>query len=63
MALSRDMPNAGVNGLKFNDEQSGLKADVSIDLYVYPNQRDLLDAILYEPSWTGGLAFPIIILC
>ncbi|MBI3739627.1 MAG: hypothetical protein HY258_11320, partial [Chloroflexi bacterium] len=29
-----------------------------IDLYVYPNYQDLQDAILYEPSWTGGQAFP-----
>ena len=57
-AFAQDMLNAGVGGLGFNETQSGLKTDAPIDVYVYPNYDDMRAAILYEPSWTGGLAFP-----
>jgi hypothetical protein len=57
-SFAQDILNAGVGGLEFNAQQSGLSADEPIDLYVYPNYEDMRDAILYEPSWTGGMAFP-----
>lgn len=53
-----DLVNAAHAGLVFNETQSGLKADAPIDIYVYANTSDMQDAILYEPSWTGGQAFP-----
>jgi hypothetical protein len=56
-AFAQDMLAAGVGGLEFNANQSGLKTEVPIDLYVYPDYEDMRDAILYEPSWTGGMAF------
>jgi hypothetical protein len=52
------LSQAAADGLKFNENQSGLKADAPIDLYIYANTNDMKDAILYEPSWTGGQAFP-----
>ncbi len=52
------LAQAAADGLQFNETQSGLKADAPIDLYVYASTSDLKDAILYEPSWTGGQAFP-----
>ncbi len=57
-AFAQTMLNAGVEGLRRNKEQAGLGTDAPIDLYVYPNYDDMKDAILYEPSWTGGMAFP-----
>ncbi len=56
-AFAQTMLDAGVRGLKFNQEQSGLKAEAPINLYIYPNYDDMREAILYEPSWTGGMAF------
>jgi hypothetical protein len=53
-----DLAKAAYNGLQFNETQSGLKADAPIDIYIYASNDDLKDAILYEPSWTGGQAFP-----
>ncbi len=53
-----DLASAANAGLVFNEAQSGLKAEIPIDIYVYADTDDLKDAILYEPSWTGGLAFP-----
>lgn len=57
-AFVQEMMAAGLDGLKYNEEQSGLKTDMPIDLYLYPNYDDMREAILYEPSWTGGMAFP-----
>ncbi len=51
------MLDAGLESLRRNKEQAGLETNDPIDVYVYPNYSDMRDAILYEPSWTGGLAF------
>ncbi|MCC7117508.1 MAG: hypothetical protein IT310_03195 [Anaerolineales bacterium] len=48
---------AAVEGLRRDKEQAGMIPSGVIDIYVYPNYQDLQDAILYEPSWTGGQAF------
>jgi hypothetical protein len=56
--FAQDLLNAAKNGLDFNRTQSGLTAEAPIDLYIYANTSDLGDAILFEPSWTGGQAFP-----
>jgi len=57
-SFAQTMLDAGIEGLRRNKEQAGLGTDAPIDLYVYPNYTDMKDAILYEPSWTGGMAFP-----
>ncbi|HSM71606.1 MAG TPA: peptidase MA family metallohydrolase [Anaerolineales bacterium] len=56
-AFVQDLLNAAKNGLDFNQTRSGLTAQSPIDLYIYANTSDLRDAVLYEPSWTGGQAF------
>jgi hypothetical protein len=57
-SFAQTMLDAGVEGLRRNKEQAGLITDAPVDLYVYPNYDDMKAAILYEPSWTGGMAFP-----
>jgi hypothetical protein len=57
-AFATTLAKAAYNGLLFNETQSGLKADAPIDIYIYAGTDDLKEAILYEPSWTGGQAFP-----
>jgi hypothetical protein len=57
-AFARDLLDAAQNGLEFNKTQSGLTTDEPIDLYIYANTTDMQDAMLYEPSWTGGRAYP-----
>jgi hypothetical protein len=57
-AFAQTMLDAGVEGLRRNKEQAGLVTNDPVDLYVYPSYEDMKDAILYEPSWTGGMAFP-----
>lgn len=57
-AFIADLSAAASNGLLFNETQSGLTADAPIDIYIYDGTEDLKEAILYEPTWTGGRAFP-----
>ena len=57
-AFATELAKAAYDGLVFNETQSGLKADAPIDIYIYADTDDLQEAILYEPSWTGGQAFP-----
>lgn len=51
-----DAASAGLERLR-ND--AGLSLDAPVDFYIYANTNDMRDAVLYEPSWTGGQAFPI----
>ncbi len=36
---------------------TGISLTQPVDLYIYGNFDDLRDAVLYEPGWTGGLAY------
>ncbi len=56
-AFAQTMLSAGLEGLRRNQEQAGLVTNTPIDIYVYPNYTDMQDAVLYEPSWTGGQAY------
>jgi len=37
---------------------TGVRPQAPIHLYVYGDTREMQEAMLYEPSWTGGVAFP-----
>lgn len=57
-ALAQAMLKAGLEGMNRNKQDAGLTTDTPVNIYVYPNYDDLKDAILYEPSWVGGQAYP-----
>jgi hypothetical protein len=44
--------------MRRNEKEAGLTSKDPVDLYVYPTYDGLREAILFEPSWTGGQAFP-----
>lgn len=56
--FGQELHTAAVQALQRLNKDAGLISDQPIDLYIYANYNDLGDAILYEPSWTGGVAFP-----
>ena len=56
-AFGQTMLDAGLEGLRRNKEQAGMTPDIPVKIYVYPTYEDMRDAILYEPQWTGGLAY------
>jgi len=55
--FAQELLNAAQGGLDFNRTKSGLTAEAPIDIYIFADTNDMKDAILYEPSWTGGQAF------
>jgi len=57
--FAQDLMNAAQAGLDFNRTKSGLIAETPIDIYIYADTNDLRGAVLFEPSWTGGQAFPV----
>ncbi len=57
-AFGQDLHTAAVDSLRTLQSETGLKPDAPIDLYIYGSNNDLKDAVLYEPGWTGGLAYP-----
>lgn len=58
-AFAQELLAAAETGLARLRNDAGLQPDKPIHLYIYANTDDMKDAILYEPSWTGGLAYAI----
>lgn len=57
-AFGQSMHDAAVSAMQRMEQDTGLKADAPVNIYVYGSYPDLGAAILYEPGWTGGQAFP-----
>jgi hypothetical protein len=57
-SFGQELHDAAVQGLQRVERDAGLSTDQPVDMYIYANTQDMQDAILYEPSWTGGEAFP-----
>jgi hypothetical protein len=57
-SYASDLLSAASRGLERLQTDAGLTLDAPMDFYIYANTDDMKEAILYEPSWTGGLAFP-----
>ncbi|MFZ6026707.1 MAG: peptidase MA family metallohydrolase [Chloroflexota bacterium] len=56
--FASQLHTAAVAALENLKETTGVTADAPVDLYIYASTADMADAILYEPGWTGGVAFP-----
>jgi hypothetical protein len=57
-SFGQELLGAAVSGLARVEKDAGLQADQPVDLYIYADTTDMKEAILYEPGWTGGQAFP-----
>jgi hypothetical protein len=56
-SFGRELHESAVKSLADLADVTGLRTAKPIDLYIYGDTADMRDAILYEPGWTGGLAF------
>ena len=56
--FGKTLSDAAVSALARLSSETGINASQPIDLYIYGDQQDMKDAVLYEPGWTGGLAYP-----
>lgn len=57
-AFAEDLLNTAVAGVERLGALTGVKPQSPISLYIYANTTHMQEAILYEPGWTGGVAFP-----
>jgi hypothetical protein len=56
-SFGNDLHTAAVRSLADLEKQTGLTPQQPIDLFIYAGTDDLRSAVLYEPGWTGGLAY------
>jgi hypothetical protein len=56
-AFGDELHASAVQALARLSRDVDLHPEQPIDLYIYADTADLREAILYEPSWTGGLAY------
>lgn len=57
-SFGKTLSDSAVSALARLASETGIIASQPIDLYIYGDQQDMKDAVLYEPGWTGGLAYP-----
>lgn len=57
-AFAEDLLATAIDGVDRLAQFTGARPQSPIDLYIYGTTRQMQDAILYEPSWTGGVAYP-----
>jgi hypothetical protein len=57
-SFGTELHAAAVEALDHLAHTIGLVPNSPIDLYIYVDTDDLREAVLYEPGWTGGLAYP-----
>jgi len=56
-SFGEELHTSAVTSLEDLAKTTGLRTDSPIDLYIYADTADMKDSILYEPGWTGGLAY------
>jgi hypothetical protein len=58
VSIPQQLTVAAREGLLYSETHAGLRPQAPIDIFIYSSNADMREAILFEPSWTGGLAFP-----
>ncbi len=53
-----ELHQSAVKSLADLAQVTGLRTNKPIDLYIYGDTNDMKDAIMYEPGWVGGQAYP-----
>ncbi len=53
-----ELHSAALTALDTIEKQIGLKTSNPIEIYIYANNQDFQEALLYEAGWTGGVALP-----
>ncbi len=56
-AFAEGLLQAAEEGLDLLYNDAGLTPAEPVNLYIYGDTADMRDAILYEPGWTGGVAY------
>lgn len=57
-AFAEELLATTVQGVEQLAALTGVRPQAPIDVYIYGASQEMRDAILYEPSWAGGVAYP-----
>ena len=57
-AFGQALHTAAVTALVRLTQDVGLGTQQPVDIYIYANSNDMQAAVLFQPDWAGGLAFP-----
>jgi hypothetical protein len=57
-AFANELLESMIGGVEQLARMTGVRPQAPIHLYVYGDTTEMQEAILYEPSWTGGVAYP-----
>ena len=57
-AFGQALHDAAATALVRLTKDVGLGTDKPVDIYIYANTTDMQAAVLFQPDWAGGLAFP-----
>jgi hypothetical protein len=57
-AFGQALHDAAAQALVRLSQDVGISSEKPVDIYIYANTNDLKDAVLYEPAWIGGQAYP-----
>jgi hypothetical protein len=55
--FAEELVSSAADSLDRLAETTGVASQSPIDLYIYETAADMRAAVLYQPGWTGGLAF------
>lgn len=53
-----ELHQAAVDALNRLKQDVGIRPEKAVDIYIYATTSDMREAVLYEPGWTGGQAYP-----
>jgi hypothetical protein len=57
-AFGQALHDAAAQALVRLTQDVGLGTEKPVDIYIYANSSDMQAAVLFQPEWAGGLAFP-----
>lgn len=55
--FGKELLDSAVTSLAALKKTTGVAPDAPVDVYIYASTDDMRAAVLYEPGWTGGLAY------
>lgn len=56
--FANELHQAAVDALNRLKQDVGIRPEKAVDIYIYATTSDMREAVLYEPGWTGGQAYP-----
>ncbi len=56
--FARELHQAAVEALNRLKQDVGVQPEKAVEIYIYASSSDMRAAVLYEPGWAGGQAYP-----